>query len=408
MSAAKRDVRTKYLYRRTVKGNPYLYFRMADGALVPLPLDESTAEFRRCYDTCMKVRGGKSAIAATTAPVAVPDIKRVAFVGGTVGNAISKYLASPEFGELRKSSQYTYRKALDVVRDKIGTALLADFDLDMVNGYSAELAIKQKVERVIRGKLKMVWQGGPSTADLHIDLLSNIWQVCRPLAEFGIKSIPNPTLDATRRYKKAKNPAKPCNEEQQDKFMETAPDYLQLGHLMLKYFGQRGGDCVKVKWTDFDGKGILVAPEKGDDLEPDYCELPKLLLDAVRRARKTRADAPTILVNHWGKSWTSGNSLSQAIRIHLIKIGLAKRFTKTISMHGLRKNAAILAAETDLGTAGIKALTLHKSDGMALYYAKKAERRRLQAKVVARIDEMEAEKAATKTGRKRANIRRIK
>jgi integrase len=409
MSAAKKEARTKYLYPKTVKGNPYLYFRMRDGKLVPLPLDQSSPEFKRSYDACLKARDGTpAATPLATEMVSRPIMKNVAFIGGTVGKAIVTYRASPEWAELRDTSKYAYRVALDVMRDKIGATNLCEYDLDAVNAYSAEMAIPQRIEREVRGKLKEVWQGGPSTADFHVFLLSNIWQVCRKFPEFGIKNIPNPTLDADRRYVKAKRPSVPWNDDQQDLFMETAPEYLQLGKLMLHFLGQRGGDCVKVKWADFDGKGIYVAPEKGDDLEPDYLKCPKPLLDALKRAHKRRGDADTILVNHWGKSWTCGNSLSQAIRIHLIKIGLAKRFTRTISMHGLRKNAAINAAYTGLGTAGIKSTTLHKSNAMAEYYAKKAEQRRMNEKVVDAIDVMYAEKTAAKVRSKRANIRRVK
>jgi integrase len=253
----------------------------------------------------------------------MPVMKHVAFIGGTVGKAIAIYLASPEWAALRESSKYTYRVAFDVMRDKIGATNLCEYDLDAVNAYSALLAVPQRVERVVRGNPKEVLQGGPSTADFHVFLLSNIWQVCRKFPEFGIKNLPNPTLDADRRYVKAKRPSVPWNDDQQDTFMETAPENLQLGYLMLHFLGQRGGDCVKARWADFDGKGIHVAPEKGDDLEPDYLKCPKPLLDALKRAQERRGDAETILVNRWGKPWTCGNSLSQAIRIHLIKIGLA-------------------------------------------------------------------------------------
>ncbi|WP_456663165.1 hypothetical protein [Bradyrhizobium sp. LB13.1] len=266
------------------------------------------------------------------------------------------------------------------MRDKIGVTLLSDFaDVDVVDVYSAGISVPRWVKREVRGTMKKVRQGGPASADLHITLLSMIWRVCRKYPEFGIKNIPNPFTDAERRYTKPRHPAMPWSDEQQDKFIATAPDYLTLTYLMLKYFGQRGGDCVSVAWEQFGQVeinneikwGIWIAPEKGDDQELEFCELPKVLVDAIKRAKKQRGESPTILVNKWDKPWSSANSLSQSIRRHLIKIGLAKRFTKTISMHGLRKNAAIIAADTDLGVAGIKTITLHKSDAMANYYAKR-------------------------------------
>jgi hypothetical protein len=88
--------RSKYLYPRTVKGKPYLYFRMADGALVPLPLDKNTKEFERSYDACLKARGGLAAQPVADAKpfadvISPPVMKHVAFIGGTVGKAIETY-----------------------------------------------------------------------------------------------------------------------------------------------------------------------------------------------------------------------------------------------------------------------------------------------------------------------------
>lgn len=415
MSDGARVDRSKYLYAKTVKGRPYLYFRMRDRQLVPLPLDRDCAEFRRAYDACRKTRDKVAEQKVKAEPVQPVIMKQVAFIGGTVGKAIETFKRSPEYvNDLRPSSRYIYDKAFDIMRDKIGTALLADFaDVDVVDTFSSEMSVSRWVTREVRGTMKKVRQGGPSSADLHITLLSMIWRVCRKYPEFGIKKLPNPFTDAERRYTKPRNPALPWSDEQQDKFVTTAPDYLAVAYLMLKYFGQRGGDCIAVEWTQFgqnaEGKwGIAVAPEKGHDPELEFLELPRVLVDALKRAQKKRGNACTILVNTWGKPWSSSMSLSQSIRLHLIKIGLAKRGTKTISMHGLRKSAAILAAETDLGVAGIKTITLHKSDAMANYYAKRREQAKLRSKVVARINEMETEKAAAKQRAKRATIRSVK
>ena len=421
--------RTKYLYAKTSKGNPYLYFRMADGRLVPLPLDQQSAEFARCYDACLKERGGKGnnrhkegnlptqKEAADTAQQDAPIIVRnVAFIGGTFGKAVEVYKRSPEWQELRPSTRAQYVSQLDVMLENLATVALHDFDLDAVDTYSAEMAIQRWVKREVRGTMKKVRRGGPAAADTHVALLSNIWQVCRKYPEFGIKNVPNPTRDAEKRSTKTKNPARPWSDEQQEVFQSGAPDHLLLGYLMLKYFGQRGGDCIKVAWQQFarldvDGRkvyGIWVAPEKGDDAEPEFCEIPKRLADAILRAQKARGDAPTILTTVWGTPWSSANALSAAIRNHLIKVGLAKRGIKTLSMHGLRKNAAILAADTDLGTAGIKSMTLHKSNAMAEYYAQRRERMKVRSNVVGKIDAMEEAKAAAKVRAKRANIRRVK
>src|SRR5260221_13097529 len=96
------------------------------------------------------------------------------------------------------------------------------------------------------------------------------------------------------------------------------------------------------------GAGGLYAPLKkstasGDDPEPNYHLVPAVLLRRLEVARKS-AKAETILVSQTGKPWSSSRALSQAIRKHLIKVGLAAKGRKTISMHGLRHSAASEAA----------------------------------------------------------------
>jgi integrase len=255
---------------------------------------------------------------------------------------------------------------------------------------------------------KKVRQGGISSAQFHLTLLSLIWRVCRKYPEFGIKKLPNPFPEAERLYTKPKRPALPWSDAQQEGFVTTAPDHLALAYLMLKFCGQRGGDCIAITWLQWGRNetgawGISLAPEKGSDCEPEFLELPIILVEAIKRA-ETGKKAATILVNDRGRPWGKANYLSGAIRRHLIKIGLAERGTRTITMHGLRKNAAILAADTDLGTAGIRTLTLHKSDAMAKYYADKRDRSKLRSKVIARINEMEEEKRSAQVQQRRAAI----
>jgi integrase len=244
-----------------------------------------------------------------------------------------------------------------------------------------------------------------------VNLLANIWQVCRKYPEFGIKGKPRPTTDAVKRYK-VKAPAKPWSDDAQALFMETASDDLKLAKLMLHFSAQRGGDCVRIRWADFDGRGIFVVPEKtadGQDHEPNYHLCPKPLLDALIKRKRQGNLGDTILTNARGRPWATSRVLSAAIRDHLIKIGLAKIGTKTISMHGLRKNAASEVGSLLLGSAGIKSVTGHKSNEMAEYYAKHADQIALNRNVVERWDEALAEKSRSgQRVERRPSLRRAK
>lgn len=374
----------KYLYPK----DGYLYFRYK-GKLTPLPTDQTSAEFRRCYAACLaSVKKPKPSAATELKP---RRLERVSFIGGTVGAGIDKYIDSLLFRNCKPRSQYNYRKALDIMRDYIGTTILADIDVDAVDIYS-EMVTKQHAA---------------STADQHVFLLSNIWKVCRKHPEFNLKGKSNPTVDAEKRYK-VRKPHQPWSDDAEDRFMETAPEYLRRAKLLLHFGAQRGGDCVKMLWDDFDGRGLFVTPEKTDgnpNPEPNYHLCPKPLLDALKAAPR---EAETILVNKFRKPWANATTLSHAIRNHLIKIGLAKRGTRTISMHGLRKNAASDVGSLGVGVRGIKTITGHRSNRMAEYYAQHAETRAINEAVVEQWNAAIEAKEAGRVDRRRTKIRRVK
>jgi integrase len=378
----------KYLYRK----NPYIYFRMPAGKLIPLPRDEGSAEFKRAYDACLKARAGEPVRPAPA--IRAADTSRVRFVGDTIGAAIQRYRLSTSFTELKPASRRVYGIALDQMRDLCGALPLFSFDLDIVDRYSEKIAREH----------------GPAMADLHVVMIGHIWRTCRKFPEFKIKGKPSPTLETEKRHS-AKRAHKPWSEEAQELYMSTAPEELQLAKLLLHFSGQRGGDAVKMKWTDFDGVGLFVRPEKTDDgtnPEPEYSECPKPLLDALL-ARQAKGDlAETILTSKTGQPWKDAHSLSCVIRRHLIKIGLAKPGTKTISMHGLRKNAAGDISSLGVGAAGIKSVTHQRSDSMANYYARHASQIALNKRVVELWNAAIAEKSERRAAERRASLRRVK
>jgi integrase len=390
---ADENTRSKYLYPKTVKGRPYLYFRMADGSLVSLPLDQNSAEFKRSYDACLKQR--TTPVAAVNPPERRrADTADVAFVGNTMGRAILVYKESADYTALKASSKKKYDQALALLSDMLGDTKLPHLDIDAVDLYSEQIAKRN----------------GTSVAKFQVSMISNIWKVCRKHKEFAIKGMVNPTIDAEQRYK-VSQPSKPWTDDAQDKFMETAPETLRLAKLLLHFSAQRGGDCVKLRWADFDGVGLFVRPEKtsdGDDIAPNYHRCPDPLLNALQ-ARRAQGDlGEYILLNKRGRPWANANSLSMAIREHLIKVGLAVRGKKTISMHGLRKNAASEVGSLLVGTQGIKSVTGHKSDDQANYYAKHAAQIALNEQVVGRWNEALATKSDKRASARRASLRRVK
>ena len=377
MTTAK--TRTKYLQLKTMKGKPYLYFRCR-GMLKQLPLDQTSMEFRRAYDNCMEEAARREK---------PRRVARVSLVPESLGAAIDKYLESPAFAGHPKSTQKQYLRTLDQLRARLGNGRLTDLDTDAIDIHTEQVARKS----------------GASVADRHLRLLSLIWKVCRKYPQFNVKGKSNPTVDAERRYT-IKRKHRPWPRELQERFMASAPDHLKLAKLLLHFSAQRGGDCIKMKWTDFDGLGLLVRPEKthGETAaEPNYHMCPKPLREALLTAPRT---AETILVSAWGKPFGSQSTLSHAIRRELIKLGFAKPGERTFVLHGLRKTAASDVGSLGVGAAGIKTVTGHRTDGEANEYAAWADKRRVNAMVVEQWD-IELERQAT-AARRRAQIQRVK
>lgn len=412
--------RTDYINSKRVKGRDYLYFRMPGGKLIPLPLDRKSAEFRRSYDACLTALKRGAALPKPAKPKKdarpVPLHQRVAFLPGSLHEGIKVYLASRAFTDRKPSTQDGYRLHIGWIREYkpdprgpvLGTVLLKDFDLDAVDTLSEQIAREKN----------------PSAAQNFIIMLSNIWAACRTHKQFKLKGRMNPTDGAERRYTAAKNPHRPWSPEAQDAFMANVPKRLKLAKLLLHFSAQRGGDCVKMNWTDFDGRGLSVRPEKGSPMAvANYHICPKPLRDALLEAQAERDpndSYETILRNAWGKPWSCANALSHAIHNEFVKLGLKKKGERArgkpnkLTMHGLRKNAASEVAMLLMGTKAIKSVTGHKADAMANLYAEWAEKRALNGKVVeawdAAIEAAAADKAVVKQDAvavRRAKIKRV-
>jgi integrase len=400
MSDGKEGDRSRYLYARTIKGKPYLYFRMADGALVPLPLDRSSSEFRRAYDDCLKTRRNLADTASKLPERKSVDTRNVRFIVDTLGHGIDVYKESADYKSKKLTSKRKYDRWLGILKDKLGAARLRDLDVDAVDVYSDMIATELS----------------PSNARFQVAMISNVWDACKKYKDFRLAKLPNPTIGAVSRYK-VKTPHQPWSDDLQDQFMQIAPERLRLAKLLLHFSAQRGGDCVRMQIKDFDGQGLFVHPEKtsdGTDLAPNYHLCPEPLREALeRRLLDSASPDEFILLNERRRQWASANSLSCAIRDFMVKVGLRQKGSKDRpmrgpSMHGLRKNAASDVAALLVGTQGIKSVTGHKSDDQAAYYAKHAAQVALNRQVVAKWNEAIAKKRQERAGRRRARIRRVK
>jgi integrase len=315
----------------------------------------------------------------------------------SVSAAIAIYLNSPAMvmphdkGGHADSTKARIRRHCERIREEIGSGRLKDLTTKALDRYSEDV---QK-------------QYGASVADRYVFVLSSIWQNVKKYDQFDIDNLPNPTREARKAYT-VQQAHRPWPEEVQEKFMATAPEQLKLAKLLLHFSAQRGGDCVAMLWSDYDGKGLTVRQEKlhGDrDAQADYYLCPKPLREALDAAPRT---AETILTNAYGQRYADTSVLSKAIKRHLVRLGLARAGERTFVMHGLRKTAASEVGSFGAGVSGIKSVTGHRTDAEAQYYARGADKRRINKAVVDAWDaELERKEREREIEKRRAQIHRV-
>jgi integrase len=373
----------KYLLRRTINGVAYVYFRDRAARLTRLPGTEGSAEFMAAYN---------SALSAMLGEVKHPREAKLGAMPDSLNAAITIYLSSTAFAELRPSTKQRVTRHCQALRDRLGTGRLRDLDVNAVDIYSEEIAKAS----------------GASVADRHVHVLSSIWKVARKHPQFGVKKLPNPTVEAESHYR-VQQEHRPWPVDLQQKFMDTAPGNLKLAKLLLHFTLQRGGDCVRMRWSDYDGAGLLVRQEKtgGErDAVANYHPCPAPLREALDAAPRT---ADTILVNAYGRPYTAASTLSKAIARHLRRIGAAKKGKRSFVMHGLRKTGAVDVIALGATVQQLKAAGGWKSDSQALYYARKFDQREANERTVELWDaELQRQQADREVAERRAQIRRVK
>lgn len=250
--------------------------------------------------------------------------------------------SNPEWKALTSRTREIYIQAI---------AWLDRFDLMRVDEITRPMVIQYRDDTYDK----------PAKCRLGLVVLSNILRYAhdRGMVEYNqaalVKGLPK------------KKEIEPWTEEQFEKFIETAPRRLRTAVMLALYTGQRRSDLIRMLWTDYNGQTIKVVQQKTRKfLEiPVHVRLKRELETLPLRKR-------TILVNAFGEKW-DGESLRRAVKKHAIDVGLPE----TLSIHGLRKSAAIALAEAGCTPHQIAAVTGHQSLKNVELYTRAADQRRL-------------------------------
>ncbi|HMF29620.1 MAG TPA: tyrosine-type recombinase/integrase [Candidatus Cybelea sp.] len=314
----------------------YHYFRKSGGKRVRLPGEPGSERYLRAYE---KALAGKGEL-----------LKSIAFMAGSLGWTIDRYTASGEFASKAQGTRAAYLASLRTLRDApIARGMLRDLNRQHVNAHCSE--IEQRF--------------GRSRGDHQALLISVLWDFAdRHLAHCKLSDRSNPTRRRKRTYDAQPRLAWP--QSVQRRFVDGASPELKLAFALLLYTGQRRGDVVRMRWSDFDGRFINITQQKtGESVHVrTHRDLLKTLLSTEHRG-------DFILTTKRGKPFDK-TTLTKAIKRRLREIG-GEKYT----LHGLRKAAGVRLAEAGASVPMIMSILGHRSPGMALFYCREANKRQL-------------------------------
>jgi integrase len=164
------------------------------------------------------------------------------------------------------------------------------------------------------------------------------------------------------------------------KFRETAPPEIRSLMEMALFTGQRGGDCVKMLWSHYDGESIAVVQSKGDVRLsiPVHRELRALLEEIPKRAA-------VILTTPTGRPWRQ-RYYEKQIQEAVEACGLGQ-----YSLHGLRRNATARMLEAGCTYSEVMAITGHSTVAMVERYGQEVNQKAMARSAIVKLERSENE-----------------
>jgi integrase len=316
-----------YLEFKTVKGRTYIYFRRGK-IRHRLPSDPDTEDFMREY---WLLRSGR----------------RKQNVKTTWGKLIEEFYRSPRFKEKSPGTKANYRRHCEDIREKNG-------DKDMSR-------FRRKDALRVQTALQDNW----AKANERLSVLSLLCKLAVDLEWIDR----NPVVDIPK-LKGGEYEAWP---EDMLRAYENHCSKHDLKTARIVYelaigTGQRLGDCVKMKWSDFDGETIRVAQEKtGTHI---WVSCPKRLRHFLNGLPREGSYILARNLSHpLGK-----RAVQKAIEDVRREIGAMSGKDRLVP-HGWRYTAAKELAEAGCSDSEIQAVTGHKTLSMVQKYRAQASQR---------------------------------
>ena len=269
--------------------------------------------------------------------------------GSTISHVIDRYERSPDFTGLAPRTKADYRKHLTFLQDRIG-----------------HLEPKA-IERHHVIQWRDAWaKKNPHKANYRLRVLRIVME--RGI-DFGLLPTGGNSAKGVSEVKYERKGRLPWPDELVDKARTTAEGRTALLFELLLGTGQRIGDVLKMKWSEFDGEAINV--RQGKTKASLWIPAPLMLLQTLAAAPRSSV---FILTNHAETGPWSYRGAADAMMKLRRKIG-----AEAYDIHSLRYTATAELARVGLDDDLIMAITGHKTQRMVQLYAG-AERQKARAR----------------------------
>ena len=265
-----------------------------------------------------------------------------------VSNLISEYTGSPKFLKLKPRTRDEYLR------------MLRHLDLEF-----GDMPIKALENLKVRGEFidyqeKMSLQT-PREADNRLSVMSAVFSY-----SFDKGRISRNPIASFSRLHKSDRADIIWAEKDVKCFMKEAPVELQRAMILALHTGQRYGDLIRLRWSDFDGQYLQLTQSKTSAKLRIYCTAALL-----RMLNNTPRACPYILARPDGRPWFTekdDKQLAKAWRAHMEVAGfyptpLAQLPTADRRAHlhfnDIRGTAVTLLAEAGATVPQIASITGH-------------------------------------------------
>lgn len=316
-----------FLEFKTAKGKQYIYFRRGNQRK-RLPDNPDSEEFSQAY---WKARTGSG----------TPPPKH------TWNQLIDEYYASTKFTKLAKGSKENYTRHCEDIREKNGKLSVKNFKR------SDAIAVQEAHQHT--------W----SKANERLAVLSIL---CRHAKDLGwiahnpVNEIPQLKGEEYEAWPNDKLKAFEVYARKNDAKTALIAYELALGT------GQRLGDCIKMKWSDFDGEYINVIQQKTNTKIDIYCP---------NRLQAFLKSLPKVGIHIMAKNPKQPIGKRQVQKeIEKVRraIGVMEGKNRLVP-HGWRYTAAQELANAGVSVKDIQAVTGHKTLAMLEKYIRGAEQK---------------------------------